>query len=424
MGDVFKGIVETVANVFGAGPRGGPLGGEKDILGPVTAAALNFIPGVGPFLSAADFAAQAGGQFAKGNTLGGILDLGGAGLSGAGGLGAFGGGAGAGTGAAAASGAAGGVGSSLADFASSVGSGASNAWDSVLQTLGIGGGAAPAVDAATISGGATGSGFQDLIGSLGGSTGAASGAAAFDPALDAATISGGATGAGADLSGAGVGTAASGATGGAGNLNALLKTLGYSTPSSGAALAGTPTIGGAGGGGLLDTISSFSSAHPLLTTGAGLVGSQLLSPLMQKLQGSGLTSQEKNLIQSEQPAITAANQLIPSLETGNLPPGAEQSVDQALAADIAQIKQRYASTGQSGSAAEQTDIANAQSNSAAKKFGLAQEATNTGLSALGLNQSVYSTLVQDQLTRQQQLQNAFAGFFNALGLGTALKSAA
>ena len=154
------------------------------------------------------------------------------------------------------------------------------------------------------------------------------------------------------------------------------------------------------------------------------MGSQLLSPLLQKITGSGLTSQEKAMLANVQPGISAANQLVGSEASGVLPPGAEASVDQALQGDIANIKSRYASMGLSGSSAEQQDIANATQTAAGQKFGLSQQATQTGLNALGLTSNVYGTLVSDQLTRQQQLQNAFAGFFNALGVGTALKSAA
>lgn len=189
----------------------------------------------------------------------------------------------------------------------------------------------------------------------------------------------------------------------------------------------TGTAGGAsspsGIGGALDALTAFTKAHPYLTLGGGLIGSQLLSPELSKLTGSGLTSEEKALLNQAQGASSGANQLISSLNTGVLPPGAEASVDQALQADIANIKSRYASMGMSGSSSEQQDIANAQQTAAANKFSLAQSAAQTGLNEVGVTQNAYSTLIKDQLNRQQQLQNAFSGFFNALGVGTALGQA-
>ncbi len=344
-------FAEGTANLLGAGPRGGPLGGVKNITGPLTAAGLNFIPGVGPALSAADFAAQAGGQFANGNTLGGILDLGGAGY---GAYGAFGGGGGAGAAPAAGTGTA---------------ASTPSTWDNLMASLGVGGNTA----AAPADAGASGNvgDFTAL------SPSSAAELSASDPAGQAAIDA---------------------ATGGP------------------AAPAASP--------GILGKISAFTGAHPFLTTAGGLVGSQLLSPALSGIGGGGLTSQEKAMLSAQQPGINAANQLVGSEASGVLPPGAQASVSDALQSDIANIKSRYAAMGDSGSSAEQQDIANAEQQAAANQFNIASGATATGLKALNLNQSTYNTLVQDQLARQRQLQQAFAGYFNALGMGTALSGQA
>lgn len=174
---------------------------------------------------------------------------------------------------------------------------------------------------------------------------------------------------------------------------------------------------------MLDRFLAFTKAHPIATTFGGLAGSQLLSPLLQNITGSGLTSQEKALLANAQPAINAANQLVGSEASGVLPPGQEAGVDQALQSDIANIKARYASMGMSGSSAEQQDIANAQQSAVAQRAQLAQQATTTGLNALQLTDSVYQTLVTDQLNRQQELSNAFANFFSSVGEGAAVSGA-
>ena len=398
----FKQIAESVANLVGAGPSGGPLGGFKPagrIISDVAAVAA--APATGG-LSLALPLGRGAYDLSQGNTVGGILDLIGAGVGGFNTFGGLGEAATAGTGAAdtAASGSEGGA--SLADFSGAAGSTAG----------GAAGAAAPA--AAGGVGSTVSSGWQGLLNYLGlGSGGTTTGAAAGAP-TDLLAGTPGATAAAPNI----------------GDFTALspnsVSELTSANPAGTAAI--NAVTGGPGaatsGGGILDTIMGFQKAHPILSLGGGLVGSQLLSPLLQKITGSGLTSQEKAMLANVQPGISAANQLVGSEASGVLPPGAEASVDQALQGDIANIKSRYASMGLSGSSAEQQDIANATQTAAGQKFGLSQQATQTGLNALGLTSNVYGTLVSDQLTRQQQLQNAFAGFFNALGVGTALKSAA
>lgn len=219
------------------------------------------------------------------------------------------------------------------------------------------------------------------------------------------------------------GAATGGGTSATNDLAAKLLAYGNNTTP---ALTGTPTITQAPTGidAALASLKGITNAHPLLTLGGGMLASQLLSPQLNKLTGSGLTSQEQALLNQAQSTSSGANSLISSLNTGVLPPGAEASVDQALNADIANIQSRYASTGMSGSSAEAQDIANAQQAAAANKFGIAQNAAQIGLNEVGVTQDAYKTLIQDQLNRQQQLQNAFSGFFNALGMGTALGQAA
>lgn len=384
------------ASLLSSNSNYNPLGTFGTLLPDIGAVAGEIAAPGNPF-STAVFLGKGGFDLSQGNILGGLGNFAGAGapfLLGAGGAGAgaaSGGASGAGTGAAAAGPAAGGFGSSLSDFlanpslagagnvASSAGSSISSGWNSLLNSIGLGSG-----------------------------TGAAGGAGA-----DATAAYGGA------LPGSGAPFAMAPSAGATPLANT--EALGL-TPSSVATAAAGGAAPGAGGG-ILNTISSLTSQHPYLTLGAGLAGSQLLAPLLSKLTGSGLSTQEQSLLNNAQGAVSAENQLIGSETSGVLPPGAQASVEDALNSDIANIRSRYAATGQSGSAGEEQDIANARSQSAASQFGIAQQATNTGLTALGLTSNIYDTLVQDQLNKQQQLQAAFSGFFNALGTGTAIGQA-
>lgn len=388
------------ASLLSSNPKFNPLGSFGTALPGLAAGASEILAPGNPFGIAA-LATQGGFDLSQGNTLGGLLSLGGAGLSAVPDFASFGGSvtpATAGTGTEAASGATSG-GSSLSDFLSNAGTGISNTFSNLgsditsganklMSLLGFGeSGTTPAAATATGT------------------------AASGQPALD-------------QLLTAGAPAATGTATGVSPTAAALLANP--STTTIPAGLTATPTIAAGGAApstGLLSTISNFTSAHPFLTLGGAALGSQLLSPTLQNLTGSGLTTQEQALLNQEQPGLNAANALISSEQTGVLPPGAQDAVNQALNADIEQIRSRYAQIGDSGSSAEAQDIATAQQQAAANAFGLSNQATQTGLSALGLNQSVYNTLVQDQLSKQQSLQNAFASLFSSIGLGTALAGA-
>lgn len=202
--------------------------------------------------------------------------------------------------------------------------------------------------------------------------------------------------------------------------------LGLNPVSTGATTSGalSAATGGGAGGGAGNIFSTISNLPSWAKVGGGLLLSQLLSPLLSKITGGGLTSQEQNLLKSAQGQLSGSSALINSLQSGVLPPGAQAAVNQATNADIENIASRYAGTGQAGSMGEQQDIANARQQAAANQFTEAQSAAQTGLSELGLEQGVYGTLLNDQLSRQSQLGNSFSQLFSALALGSALKGAA
>lgn len=416
------------ASLLSSNPSYNPLGTFGTLLPDIGAAAGEIAAPGNPF-STAVFLTKGGFDLSQGNILGGLGNFAGATLpfvlpTGAAGAAGTDAGTSAGSTAATASQ---GFGSSLSDFLSSpsiagagnvlssganaVGNTVSSGWNSLLNTLGLGSNAGG--DLATVGSAAPGAASVTSLPSVSDEASLISGGA---PSAPVSLLPGvGGTGAPGSITipGAAPATTAS-------DQNAL---LGLSPNQINSALTPGSISGGVPGTpdvpSLLDRLTGFTSAHPYLTLGATMAGSQLLSPLLQKIMGSGMTSQEKALLAAQQPAINAENQLISSEATGQLPPGAESAVSQALASDIANIKARYAALGMSGSSAEQQDIATAQAQSAANQFALTQQATQTGLSAAGITEDVYTQLVQNQLSRQQQLQNAFASLFSAIGYGTA-----
>jgi hypothetical protein len=386
-------------------PAGGAIGGS---LGGSTGAAIGDIAGgvAGGALGSGVTGGNVGVGALEGGLGGGVAAIGGVGQPQAGGSGST---------AATAPTAGGSGGGSLSDFASSSLLNANSP-----DALGT------AISATPPSGAATGAGgWNDLLSKLGAApaaTGTTAAAGGADPASSALLGSQSPDQLLGALSATGPAAASPAAATATPGNSFVDKLSALGAGDSGG--AGTPTIAKSGGsGGLLDSVLGFPKAHPILSLLGGTAASQLLGPQLSKLTGSGMTSQEKALLANEGPAISAANALIPSLQTGVLPPGAEASVQSALDADIASIRSRYATIGQSGSSAEQQDIENAKQLAAGRKFQLAQQATTTGLDALGLNQTVYQTLLQNQLSRQQNLSNAFSNFFGSVGEGAALSGA-
>jgi len=359
------------ASLLSSNPGYNPLGTFGTLLPDIGAAALALTGN--PLPAAAILGTKGGFDVSQGNLIPGLLEFAGAGLQGADAFGEGSPAAGEGTGSAA-TGTSSGGGSSFSDFLTKAGNTISTGYNDVLSSLGLG---------------------PDTTGAA---TTAATGGTAAGPGVAQLTASG--------LSPASVSELTSANPAGTAAINAI---------------TGGPAA--SSGGGILSSITDFTKAHPFLTQIGGLAGAQLLSPLLSQITGGGQTAQEKALLQNAQATQGQAQGLISSLTSGTLPPGAQQSVQQALDADIAQIKSRYAAMGMSGSAAEQTDIANAQNLAASNKFQLAQTATNTGLTELGLTDQIYQSLVQNQLTRQGQLSDALSRYMAALGTGTALAQA-
>lgn len=107
------------------------------------------------------------------------------------------------------------------------------------------------------------------------------------------------------------------------------------------------------------------------------------------------------------------------LTGGQLPPGAEASVSNALNAAKQSIRSKYASMGMSGSTMEAQDLSQAESRAAEMRFTVAQQIAQTGLSAAGLDAGIYGAIMQATLSQDQQLQNALANFAMAAALGSA-----
>lgn len=173
-----------------------------------------------------------------------------------------------------------------------------------------------------------------------------------------------------------------------------------------------------------NAVGSLEAGSPGSSLSAGLGTSGGISDFLEKNQkwlvpaalgGAALLQGQQSIPNQDQLAGLAgqaqgAAGLISSLQTGQLPPGAEQMVQTSLNDAVTGIQSRYASMGLSGSTMEQQDIAAAQQRSQAQRFQLAQQTTQTGLSAAGLSDQIYAQIAQLQLSQDQGLQQALADF--------------
>ena len=110
---------------------------------------------------------------------------------------------------------------------------------------------------------------------------------------------------------------------------------------------------------------------------------------------------------------SGAGSLIPSVTTGNLPPGAEMRVNNAVQDQIQSIKSKYAQLGMTGSTPEAQEIAQAQARGQAMAFEIADQLTQTGIKEAGLSANIYEAIQKTQLAQDSSLQGALAGFAGA-----------
>ncbi len=298
--------------------------------------------------------------------------------------------------------------------------------------LGLGGGLAGNAGFNAIDAAAGIPGVNGFAGAAGAADAAAPAAAVASPSVGA--LSGGTGGASAaGIAGLGTDTLT-----GAGN---TLNIAGAGGGAAGDALSLAPGAGAASGGGLssipgVGGVASFLGNNPGLAATLGVGGAGLLlapklskslNPVPQQDNLTNVANQEASLsAQQQQLGTTLTNPLV----TGQLPPQAEQVVQNSVNDAISTTKARYANLGLSGSTMEADAISNIQNQSSGLTFQIAQQmaatgeqATSTAASALGLQDQVYSQLMSAQVAQDSALQQAIASFAGAAALGQGISAA-
>jgi hypothetical protein len=171
--------------------------------------------------------------------------------------------------------------------------------------------------------------------------------------------------------------------------------------------AGTPAAGGNSFANFANK-PSFENAFRIAENNPWLASAAAIAP--------AIIMSQRTLPGQPQTAATAAQlsaqgqQLQTYLQTGTLPPGVQQGIDQATQSAIAAVRSKYAAQGASGSSAEAEDIANIQQIAASQGAGIALQLLNTGVSETGMAAQIYQQITADALAQDQALGQALAGF--------------
>jgi hypothetical protein len=131
------------------------------------------------------------------------------------------------------------------------------------------------------------------------------------------------------------------------------------------------------------------------------------------LRGNQPVSGQAQIGTSAAQLSAQGTQLQSYLQTGTLPPGAQASINQAVAASQASIRSQYASMGMSGSSAEAQDLANAQTAGVSQATTMAQSLLSTGLQESQMSDQLYQDIMNQALQQDNQLSSAIGTFATA-----------
>lgn len=185
--------------------------------------------------------------------------------------------------------------------------------------------------------------------------------------------------------------------------------------------AGQP-VASSGFGSMLDNAVSSLTKNPLALLGAGgLALDYLMTPNVSQLP------ETKPLEQSAGNLAAQGNNLMSYMQTGTLPPGAQEAVNSATQAAKAQVRSNYANLGLSGSTMEGEALNMVDQNAAAQTFSIANQLMSEGANFTNLSDQMYQNILNLTLQQDTAFQNAlssFSGGLAGMGLVGAMKGAA
>ena len=190
-------------------------------------------------------------------------------------------------------------------------------------------------------------------------------------------------------------------------------------PDAGLSLGGGPTSGAApdtGGNWLTNSLSKVGSdlgtgADKLLSNPASLLTLGGLG--LDLVKGNTPVKGQNQVSQIAASTLGQGQQLGSYLTTGTLPPGLQQSINNASNSAKAAIRSKYAALGGDSSAMQQ-DLANVDMQASAEGGKLAIQLLNAGLNETQLSAQLYESLMQNSLQQNGQLSQGVGSLANAL----------
>src|SRR5882672_3009568 len=185
-------------------------------------------------------------------------------------------------------------------------------------------------------------------------------------------------------------------------------------------LSSSASTGASGSKSFMDTIKPFIGP----AVGAAGIGYEALKGTPQLPNQLQLTSAADTSTANAATAQAQAQPLINALSTGQLPAGAEASVDQAVKSNQAQIRSQFAGMGLAGSSMETEALNNATLQGQQQKFQIATNMAQTGISLANLANSdtalgaqIYQQLASAELSNDKDMQDAIVQFAQAIAGG-------
>jgi hypothetical protein len=163
-----------------------------------------------------------------------------------------------------------------------------------------------------------------------------------------------------------------------------------------------------GGGDIGSSIMGLIQNNPGALLSGGLLASQLF-------RGNEQYPAEKSLQTLATNTGTEGAALSGYINSGTLPPGAKQAVDQATNAAKATLRSRFAETGLSGSTMEAQALGEVDTRAAAQTFQMADQLLQQGANYTNISANLYNELLKTQAGTDQEFQRSLMAFAGGLG---------
>ncbi len=167
-------------------------------------------------------------------------------------------------------------------------------------------------------------------------------------------------------------------------------------------------MSGVGGGGFASDIMGLIQKNPGALLSGGLLASQLF-------RGNEQYPAEKTLNTLGTNTGTQGAALSGYIQSGTLPPGAQQAVTQATEGSKATLRSRFAQMGLSGSTMEAEALSNVDRQAAAQTFQFADQLLARGADFTQISQQIQGELLKSQAATDQEFQKSLMAFAGGLG---------